>query len=36
MKEIGEKRLQSMIDDIYYYSKDNFRVPFEDMDYDYF
>jgi hypothetical protein len=24
-----------MIDDIYYYSKDNFRVPFEDMDYDY-
>jgi hypothetical protein len=25
-----------MIDDIYYYSKDNFRVPFEDMDYDYF
>ena len=36
MKEIGEKRLQSMVDDIYYYSKDNFRVPFEDMDYDYF
>lgn len=36
MKEIGENRLQSMIDDIYYYSKDNFRVPFEDMDYDYF
>jgi hypothetical protein len=35
MKEIGEKRLQSMVDDIYYYSKDNFRVPFEDMDYDY-
>ena len=36
MKEIGEKRLQSMIDDIYYYSKENFRVPFEDMDFDYF
>jgi hypothetical protein len=36
MREIGENRLQSMIDDIYYYSKDNFRVPFEDMDYDYF
>jgi len=36
MKEIGENRLQSMVDDIYYYSKDNFRVPFEDMDYDYF
>lgn len=36
MREIGEKRLQSMIDDIYYYSKENFRVPFEDMDYDYF
>lgn len=36
MKEIGENRLQSMIDDIYYYSKENFRVPFEDMDYDYF
>ena len=35
MKEIGENRLQSMIDDIYSYSKDNFRVPFEDMDYDY-
>jgi len=36
MREIGEKRLQSMIDDIYYYSKENFRVPFEDMDFDYF
>jgi hypothetical protein len=36
MREIGENRLQSMINDIYYYSKDNFRVPFEDMDYDYF
>ena len=36
MKEIGEKRLQSMINDIYTYSKENFRVPFEDMDYDYF
>lgn len=36
MREIGENRLQSMIDDIYYYSKDNFRVPFEDIDYDYF
>jgi hypothetical protein len=36
MREIGENRLQSMIDDIYYYSKENFRVPFEDMDFDYF
>jgi hypothetical protein len=36
MREIGEKRLQGMIDDIYYYSKENFRVPFEDMDFDYF
>jgi hypothetical protein len=36
MREIGQNRLQSMIDDIYYYSKENFRVPFEDMDFDYF
>ena len=36
MREIGESRLQSMIEDIYYYSKENFRVPFEDMDFDYF
>jgi len=36
MREIGEKRLQSMIDDIYYYSKENFRVPFENIDFDYF
>ena len=36
MREIGEKRLQGMIDDIYYYSKENFRVPFENMDFDYF
>jgi hypothetical protein len=25
-----------MINDIYTYSKQNFRIPFEDMDYDYF
>ena len=36
MREIGDKRLQSMIDDIYYYSKENFRVPFENIDFDYF
>ena len=36
MREIGEKRLQGMIDDIYYYSKENFRVPFENIDFDYF
>jgi hypothetical protein len=36
MREIGEKRLQSMVDDIYYYSKENFRVPFEDMDFDFY
>jgi hypothetical protein len=35
MREIGEKRLQLMIDEIYSYSKQNFRVPFEDIDFDY-
>jgi hypothetical protein len=35
-KEIGVNRIQKMIDDIYYYAKENTRTPFADLDSDFY
>jgi len=36
IREIGVNKIQNMINDIYYYAKENVRTPFDDLDTQYF